>query len=151
MQCKKNTVGEEWRIRMKRITKCEIVAVVYSICFLAAYSILRKNLIFPWIEMTGASFHLRNLLCMLSFLVVYGVTFCTILRGSTAHQWREHMKKNIIGWIILLSSCVSFFILMTEIYRHMGSKNDAIEVIIAASIIYFPNVWALTQVNKVKA
>ena len=61
------------------------------------------------------------------------------------------MKKNIIGWIILLSSCVSFFILMTEIYRHMGSKNDAIEVIIAASIIYFPNVWALTQVNKVKA
>ena len=138
-------------ISMKRLSKNEICVVVYAMCFFYAYLEIRNNLISPWIVMTGKSFTLYNSLCICTFLSMYGVTSCVILRGDTIRRWREYMKKNIIGWIIILFCSVSFVILMIEIYKHMGNRNEAVRVIIASTLIFLPNVFALIQINTTKS
>lgn len=136
---------------MRRLSKLRKLEFLYLLIFIHSHSTLMKFLFLPWIQATEKSVPMYRILCMLAFVSVFAVTTEALSHGISVSKWRIHMKKNYCAWLILLMSFIAYVILMVEAYRYFTATQTAIRIIIAASFIFIPNLWALTlQIKRKK-
>ena len=128
-------VSKEW----KRV-------IVYVLIFLNAYSVLKKLLFLPLLEGVKLPTILYNIVIALALASVCGITCVVVSEGWEFKQWRMIMKNNLSGWIVLVVSIIAFVVLMTVVGKYMTDTFDAIRVIVASTLIFAPNAWALTLV-----
>ena len=120
-------------------------ALIYLGLAVMAHSELRTIVFNPWLITLNTPFWLYKHLFTLSFLGLYGVPFFMILDGKTLIQWRIIiMKTNFWGWFALIACSIAFLVLIAEVSKCLDSLGQMIRVVIAASVIFIPNMWAFT-------
>lgn len=122
-----------------RKVQCYIYLCLAVIAQLELKNILFDKVVFP----QDVSVWLIKKLFVLIWAIIVAITLYAVGNSEITGGVKQIMKRNIWGWIILVSSIIAFAVLMLCVCELPVDTFDKVRIVLSSAVIYFPNLLAI--------